>query len=69
MLDHMLTASAIGSPETVRESLEAFVDRTDADELIVATHVFEHAHRLRSFEILAGLFPQAMRAELEKTDG
>jgi luciferase family oxidoreductase group 1 len=69
MLDHMLTASAIGSPETVRESLEAFVDRTDADELIVATHVFEHAHRLRSFEILAELFPQAKQAELEKTDG
>jgi alkanesulfonate monooxygenase SsuD/methylene tetrahydromethanopterin reductase-like flavin-dependent oxidoreductase (luciferase family) len=51
----MLARSFVGSPGTVRAGLEAFVAETDADELIVAAAVHDHAARLRSYELLAKL--------------
>jgi luciferase family oxidoreductase group 1 len=51
----MLRRSFVGSPETVRAGLEAFVAETGADELIVAAAFHDHAARLRSYELLAGL--------------
>ncbi|HMN45088.1 MAG TPA: LLM class flavin-dependent oxidoreductase [Povalibacter sp.] len=53
ILRDVLSCSAIGSPQTVRESIEAFVARTGADELIIACNMYEHAARLRSYEIAA----------------
>jgi alkanesulfonate monooxygenase SsuD/methylene tetrahydromethanopterin reductase-like flavin-dependent oxidoreductase (luciferase family) len=53
MLDHALSSSAIGSAETVRRGLEAFVARTGVDELIVTSQIYDHAARLRSYEITA----------------
>jgi len=47
-----LTCSAIGSSDTVAEKLAAFIEQTAADELIVASQIFDHAARLRSYEIL-----------------
>jgi len=55
LLDSVLSCSAIGSPQTVRTALEAFVERTGADELMVASQIFDHAQRLRSFEITASM--------------
>jgi luciferase family oxidoreductase group 1 len=52
-LEHALSCSVVGSPETVRRGLEAFVARTAPDELMVTAQVFDHAARLRSFEIVA----------------
>ena len=49
----MLSRSFVGSPETVRSGLEAFVAETGADELIVASAIHDHAARLRSYELLA----------------
>ncbi len=51
----MLACAAAGSPASVREQLKAIVERTRADELIVATGVHEHAARKRSYELLARL--------------
>lgn len=56
MLDGVLSASAIGGPETVREAMEAFVRRTGADELIITSQIHDHAARLRSYEIVADCF-------------
>lgn len=53
----MLACSFTGSPGTIRRELQAFVERTGADELIATGPIFDHAARLRSFELLA----QAMR--------
>jgi alkanesulfonate monooxygenase SsuD/methylene tetrahydromethanopterin reductase-like flavin-dependent oxidoreductase (luciferase family) len=55
MLDHALACSVVGGPETVRRGIEEFAARTGADELMVTAQVFDHAARLRSFEILAGV--------------
>jgi luciferase family oxidoreductase group 1 len=55
MLDSVLSCSAIGSPETVKQQLEAFIERTGADELMITSQIFEHKARLRSYEITASL--------------
>ncbi len=51
----MLLRSFVGSPETVHAGLEAFVAETDADEVIVAAAIHDHAARLRSYELLGEL--------------
>src|SRR5712671_1382326 len=53
MLDEVLSCSAIGSPETVRETLAAFVARTRPQELMITSQIFDHAARLRSYTITA----------------
>jgi alkanesulfonate monooxygenase SsuD/methylene tetrahydromethanopterin reductase-like flavin-dependent oxidoreductase (luciferase family) len=50
----MLAASAVGSPESVRQQLASLVEQTAADELIVAGAIHDHAMRLRSYALLAG---------------
>jgi luciferase family oxidoreductase group 1 len=55
MLDSVLSCSAIGAPDTVAAQLKAFVERTGADELMITSQVFEHAARLRSYEITAAI--------------
>jgi len=52
----MLACSFVGSPATVRAGLERFVADTGADEVIVAAAIYEHAARLRSYELLAEAF-------------
>ena len=53
MLAHALSCAVVGSPETVRAGLHAFAERTGADELILTGSIFDHAARLKSFEIAA----------------
>ena len=48
----MLACSFVGSPETRARGLDGFVERTGADELMVASQIYDHAARLRSYEIL-----------------
>jgi luciferase family oxidoreductase group 1 len=54
-VQRMLAATAVGSPAAVKQQLAAIVQRTAADELIVAGAVHSHAARLRSYQLLAGL--------------
>jgi len=51
--EHMLTYAAVGGPETVREKLRAFIELTGADEIMITGMMYDHAARLRSFEIVA----------------
>jgi luciferase family oxidoreductase group 1 len=48
----------IGGPETVRAGLQALLQRTGADELMLTTVVYNHADRLRSYELVAQLGPE-----------
>jgi luciferase family oxidoreductase group 1 len=59
MLEQALACSAVGSPDTVRRGVAAFIARTGADELIVTSQIYEHAARVRSYEILAEITGQA----------
>lgn len=58
----MLAATASGGPDKVRRELQAIIDRTRADELIVAGAIHDHAARLRSYELLAQIAQQARSA-------
>ena len=51
LLSQITACSAVGAPDTVREELKTFIERTRADEVIVSSHIYEHEKRLRSFEI------------------
>jgi luciferase family oxidoreductase group 1 len=44
---------AMGSPETVRRQLGELLERTDADELMLTTMVYDIADRVHSFELIA----------------
>ncbi|WP_433934872.1 LLM class flavin-dependent oxidoreductase [Sorangium cellulosum] len=52
-IEQALSCSVVGSPETVRRGVEAFIARTRADELMVTSQIFDHAARVRSFELTA----------------
>jgi luciferase family oxidoreductase group 1 len=54
-LDQSLSVAVVGSLATVQRGIEEFIGRTNADELIIATQVFDHAARLRSYELTAQL--------------
>ncbi len=53
LLDSVLACTAIGTLPMVRDRLHDFVAQTGVDELIVASGIYDHAARLRSYEIAA----------------
>jgi len=56
MLDNVLSCSAIGAAGTVKAGVAAFIERTKADEIIVACSIFDPEKRQRSLEIAAEVF-------------
>lgn len=50
-----LSMAMIGGPETIAHQLQVLLQHTQADELMFTCDVYEHADRLRAFEILAQL--------------
>ena len=58
----MADATVVGAPETVRRGLLAFAERTGADELMLTSQIYDHAARLRSFEIVASELLRARAA-------
>jgi luciferase family oxidoreductase group 1 len=52
-VEGFLGCSFVGSPATVMAGLEKFREQTGADELIVASAIFDHAARMRSQQLLA----------------
>ena len=51
--------SFVGAPATIGPQIGQFVARTNADELIVVSHIYDHGARLRSYELLANLAARA----------
>ena len=49
----MLELSIVGSRQTVAEGIDRLVAETGADELMILSDVYDHAERLRSFELIA----------------
>jgi len=62
MVEHSLACSFVGSPESVQRGIAAFVAATGADELMVTSQIFDHAARLRSYEITAQIRERIGRA-------
>lgn len=51
ILDHVLQCSAVGTVSDVTAGLDAFARRTGADEVIVASSIYDHEARKRSLAI------------------
>jgi luciferase family oxidoreductase group 1 len=63
--ERMLACSFVGAPETVRRGLQDFLATTGADELMVTCGVYDHAAKLRSYELLAKEIAPALTKEAE----
>ena len=50
---NMLSCSFVGSPGRVQDGLADFIAQTGADEVMVASAIYDHAKRVRSYEILS----------------
>jgi luciferase family oxidoreductase group 1 len=55
LLASALSCSVVGAPETVRRGVAAFIAETGVDEIMITAQIFDHAARLRSFEIAADI--------------
>jgi alkanesulfonate monooxygenase SsuD/methylene tetrahydromethanopterin reductase-like flavin-dependent oxidoreductase (luciferase family) len=65
-VERMTRVSAVGSPQTVRERLESILEETQADELILTAHIYDHAARLHSFELAATVLREINERRLAK---
>lgn len=52
----MMQFSFIGSVATVKEQLQSFVNTTNIDELMVASYIYDHAAKIKSYQLLAPFF-------------
>jgi len=51
-----------GAPATVRAGIEALADEYGAEEVMLVTITYDHAARLRSYELVAEAFAVEPRA-------
>jgi alkanesulfonate monooxygenase SsuD/methylene tetrahydromethanopterin reductase-like flavin-dependent oxidoreductase (luciferase family) len=58
-VESRLTVAAIGGPDTIHRKLSDLLQETGADELIFTSDLYDHALRLRSFEIAADVMKTA----------
>jgi luciferase family oxidoreductase group 1 len=61
-LQGALAAAVVGAAETVRRGIDAFVRDHRPDEVIVTAQIYDHAARVRSFEIVAQVRDQLAQA-------
>ena len=54
----MLQYAFIGSKATIKHHTEKFLKDTGVDELMVASHIYDHADRLKSYRIFAELMQE-----------
>lgn len=54
-LRQMTAYSFTGDATTVAKQLGSFAEQTQADELMIVSHIYEHKARLHSYEIIKGL--------------
>lgn len=59
VVQQMLRYTFIGGPETVKEELQAIQEETQANEIMVASNIYNHSARVHSYEILSGFFRRA----------
>jgi luciferase family oxidoreductase group 1 len=50
-VDRALGCAVIGSPDTVKLGIDTFIAKHQPDELILTANIFDHATRVRSFEL------------------
>jgi luciferase family oxidoreductase group 1 len=57
LADALVAHHVVGGAEAVAAGLDDLLVRTGADELMIMTNLFDHADRVRSYELVASLVP------------
>lgn len=52
---HSLAEAAVGSPNTVKQKIKAFIEKTQIDELMVTARIYDRESRLESLTHLADI--------------
>ena len=60
--------AVVGNPESVRQQLESLLEETQADELMIVSGIYDHADRLRSYEIVSDLARSGRRRETTEVE-
>jgi alkanesulfonate monooxygenase SsuD/methylene tetrahydromethanopterin reductase-like flavin-dependent oxidoreductase (luciferase family) len=48
-----MSCSVVGSPAAIRDGVRRFIEQTQVDEIMVVSAIYDHAARLRCYEIVA----------------
>jgi luciferase family oxidoreductase group 1 len=56
ILNQVLSCSAIGNDQKVLSEIQAFIAKTEANELMITSQIFDHAKRLKSYEITSVIY-------------
>ncbi|MDW5289609.1 LLM class flavin-dependent oxidoreductase [Formosa sp. PL04] len=56
MIRNMMHYTFIGSKESIENEISEFISKTQVQELIVVSHIYDHDARKRSYEILSEIF-------------
>ncbi len=62
-VESKLGGSVIGGAATVKEKMEKLLAETNADELMINAMIYDHAARLRSYEIIADVWQNEDKTE------
>ncbi len=52
-IEGLQSISMVGATETINTGMRAFVERMRPDELMIVSHIYDHAARVKSLEIVA----------------
>ncbi len=63
IIESALACTAMGTADEIRADLDEFIAVTKADELMITSQIFDHAARLRSYEILASVMNAGHRRD------
>lgn len=62
VIQSQLSYTVVGNKETVRKRLDEIITETQADELIVASQVYDHQATLYSYQLLAEISEECRKA-------
>lgn len=59
-VEQSLACSFVGTSETIAQKLQPFLQRTAPDEIVVSAHFHNHAARMHSIQLAAGVFRELL---------
>lgn len=66
-VEQMLKYTFIGSKETIRKELTEFAEQTGADEMMIASYIYNHKERIKSHRLFAEMMQQKKSSGLSET--
>lgn len=58
-VQQMTAFSFLGTTDTIKTSLQSFVDATQVDEIMITSHIYDPKIKLKSMEMIGGLFKKS----------